>query len=96
MARKRLLPDPRTLQSYAAIPNVSAVEVRTDGTYRIEFHAKQGATAASGPHTPATVGSTPAPATEQVKLVPGTPFPDDNSPINPIDLVFFPPQGPPA
>lgn len=59
--------------------NVASLEVTADG-FKVTFRGPPGA-----PQPTAPV-SAPAP-----KLIPGTPFPDDNSPINPIDLVLCPP-----
>ena len=61
--------------------NIASLEV-TEAGFRVNFR-EQGGAAPSGPHTPAIVGSTPAPAT---KFVSGTPFPDDGSPIDVADL----------
>lgn len=69
----------------AAPPNVASLELTADG-FKATFF-QQGGTAPSGLHTPAIPGSTPGPAT---KLIPGTIFPDDGSPINAVDLVLSP------
>lgn len=86
MAKKRR---PSLKRLYAdlrdAPPNVASLEL-TEAGFRVTFF-QQGGPGPSGSHTPATVGSTPAPAT---KLVKGTPFPDDDSPINVADLTLTP------
>lgn len=80
-ARKRRLPSLRKL--YAALkdapPNLASLELNSDG-FKATF--RDGVSA-----SPAM----PAQAAKPVPLVPGTPFPDDKSPIHPADLVFFPP-----
>lgn len=85
------LPDRRTIKRLYetlkdAPPNLASLVVRPDGSFEAQFR-QQGEPGSSGPHTPAVVGSTPAPAT---KLVPGSIFPDDQSPIDAADLTLNP------
>lgn len=84
-SRVRSVPDSRSFERLFKVlakapPNVAAVTV--DG-FRVEFHPAQSA----APEAPrAVVVQSNAPG-----LIEGTPFPDDGSPLNPIDLVLFPP-----
>ena len=78
---KRLYADLRD-----APPNVASLEVTAEG-FKVTFREQRGAPGAEGPHTPVVAGSTPASAT---KLIAGTPFPDDESPIDVADLTLHP------
>lgn len=76
------LPDSRSLKRLYEVlarapANVAAIQC---GEFRVEFRAPQAAVV-----QPRQEHARP------VDLVPGTPFPNDDSPLNPIDLVLFPP-----
>jgi hypothetical protein len=78
------------LARLAAIPGISAVEIDANGRFRIEFHAEQEGKVFIAP--PAPMSTPSAPIGPSVKLVPGTPFPDDGSPIDLADLTLTPPD----
>jgi hypothetical protein len=71
----------RLFETFGSPPAcVAAVDIKADGSVRFEYRAEL---VASNPSANAVVQTGP-------KLVAGTPFPDDDSPINVADLTLNP------
>lgn len=84
--RKRRLPSLKKL--YASLkdapPNIASLKV-TDEGFEVSFRDH-----GTGDRSKVGDSALPAQQVPASKLVPGTPFPDDGSPINAADLVLSP------
>jgi hypothetical protein len=68
--------------------NIASLKVSPDGGFEVSFRVEPTVVSPDPRH----LVMSPMPPSKPVKLIPGTPFPDDDSPIDLADLTLTPPD----